>query len=201
MEKALRNIIKDKAVLSQRSMEDIVAEILEEKFLPANSYMKDIIMMNLYEHDGVGHTVSNIFQITGGGLNGKVKHSNFLPLLRFCEEQELFFVFTNEPLEESELELLKHYMKSLMKDLKKQELTSALKQLLDDDFLRFNLMNLYQFLRRNWDKLKHFSSTYRILYAMTSARKGWKSEAETRLKLIEILKEISEEWESPDMQG
>lgn len=114
MENVLRNIIKDKAVLSERSMEEIVVEILEEDLLPAHSSVKDIILRNLYAHQGVGHTVSAIFQVTSGGMEWKAKHSNLRPLVQFClENQKNNFRLTN-----SEAGYLKSNLKLLLEHLR-----------------------------------------------------------------------------------
>lgn len=195
----LRDLIKDKAILSNRSMEDIVKGILEEIFLPSNSSMKDIIMLHLYEHDGVGHTVSAIFQATSGGIDWKAKNSNFLPLVEFCQEHQKHSV----RLTDSEAGYLRSNLRLLLEHLpnkKALELNDII-VLLKDGASEFNTENLYQFLIRNWGELNSWSATYRALYALTSTTGTWTEDAETRCSLLKILKEISEEWESPDMQG
>ena len=71
MKNLLRNLVKDKAALHEKSMEDIVAKILEENLLSLNSYMNDIIQRNLYAHQGVEHTVSAVCQFNSGGMAWK----------------------------------------------------------------------------------------------------------------------------------
>jgi hypothetical protein len=199
MENVLRNIIKDKAVLSERSMEEIVVEILEEDLLPAHSSVKDIILRNLYAHQGVGHTVSAIFQVTSGGMEWKAKHSNLRPLVQFClENQKNNFRLTN-----SEAGYLKSNLKLLLEhlsDKKALELNDTV-DLLEEGVSEVNAKNLYQILLRNWAELKSWSVTYRTLYGVTSASGTWSEDEKTRMRLLKILKEISEEWESQDIQG
>lgn len=191
----LRDLIKDKAILSNRSMEDIVKGILEEIFLPSNSSMKDIIMLHLYEHDGVGHTVSAIFQATSGGIDWKAKNSNFLPLVEFCQEHQKHSV----RLTDSEAGYLRSNLRLLLEHLPDRKALEL--NLLNDRTIEFNSENLYQLLLEHWETLKCWSVTYRTLYSLASAPGTWPEDAVTRLKLLKILKEISKEWESPDMQG
>lgn len=199
MENVLGNIIKDKATLHEKSMEDIVAEILEEDLLPAHTSVKDIILRNLYANRGVGHTVSAVFQVTSGGMDWKAKHSNLHPLVQFCLENQAHSI----RLTDNEAAYLKSNLRLLLEhlpDRKALELNGMI-NLLNDRTIEFNAENLYQLLLEHWETLKCWSVTYRTLYSLASAPGTWPEDAVTRLKLLKILKEISEEWESPDMQG
>lgn len=199
MKDLLSNLVKDKATLHEKSMEDIVAKILEENLLSSNSYMNDIIQRNLYAHQGVGHTVSAVCQFNSGGLNWQAKHSNFLPLVRFCLENQAHSIrLTN-----SEAGYLKSNLRLLFRylpDKKALELNDTI-ALLKEGASEVNAENLYQFLLRNWEALKSWSVTYRALYGVTSASGTWSEDARTRLSLLKILKEISKEWETSDIQG
>lgn len=199
MKDLLSNLVKDKAALHEKSMEEIVLEILEEDLLPAHTSMKDIILRNLYANRGVGHTVSAVFQVTSGGLNWKAKHGNFLPLVEFCQEHQKHSV----RLTDSESGYLRSNLRLLLEHLpnKKALELNSMVRLLNDDASEFNTENLYQFLIRNWEALKSWSVTYRTLYGLTSVPDTWTEDAVTRLNLLKILKDISEEWEIPDMQG
>lgn len=199
MKDLLRNVVKDKATLHEKSMEDIVAEILEEDLLPAHTSVKDIILRNLYANRGVGHTVSAVFQVTSGGMDWKAKHSNLHPLVQFCLENQAHSI----RLTDNEAAYLKSNLRLLLEHLpakKALELNDTI-ALLKEGASEFNAENLYQFLLEHWEILKCWSVTYRVLYALTSVPDTWTEDAVTRLQLLKILKEVSEEWESPDMQG
>lgn len=161
--------------------------------------MIDLIERNLHEDDGVRRTVSAVFQVNSGGLNWQAKHSNFLPLVRFCLENQAHSI----RLTDSEARYLKSNLRLLFKHLQTTETLelNSMVSLLNDDASEFNADKLYQFLLRNWEELKSWSVTYRALYALTSPISTWKEDAKTKSQLLEILKRISDEWESPDMQG
>lgn len=199
MENLLRNIIKDKAALHEKSMEEIVLEILEEDLLPAHTSMKDIILRNLYANRGVGHTVSAVFQVTSGGMDWKAKHSNLSPLVQFCLENQK----NNIRLTDSEAGYLKSNLRLLLEHLpnkKALELNDTI-ALLKEGVSEVDAEQLYQFLLRNWAEVKSWSVTYRTLYALTSVPDTWTEDAVTRLNLLKILKDISEEWEDLNHQG
>lgn len=199
MKDLLRNVVKDKAALHEKSMEDIVAKILEENLLSLNSYMNDIIQRNLYAHQGVGHTVSAVCQFNSGGMAWKAKHSNLRPLVQFCLENQK----NNFRLTDSEAGYLKSNLKLLLEHLQAREALELNDMInhLNNDASEFNVEQLYQFLLRNWGELKFWSVTYRALYALTSITGTWPEDAVTRLQLLKILKEIADEWEDLNHQG
>ena len=56
-------------------------------------------------------------------------------------------------------------------------------------------LNIYKLLLNNWQDLKGWSITYRLLSDLASMEKGWRNTPEVRTKLLKILKEISNEWD------
>lgn len=161
--------------------------------------MIDLIERNLYEDDGVRRTVSAVFQVNSGGLNWQAKHNNFLPLVRFCLENQAHSI----RLTDNEAAYLKRNLTLLLEHLQARdslELNDTI-ALLKDGASEFDTENLYQFLLRNWTELKSWSVTYRTLYGVTSVPGTWPEDAVTRLNLLKILKEIADEWEDLNHQG
>lgn len=199
MRELLSNALKDKASLHRKSIEEMVEELLKAHLLPSSEDVLDVLERNLYECGGIGHTVSAVFQVNCGGSGWTAKHDNFLPLVKFCQKyQKHIFRLTD-----SEAGYLKSNLKLLLEHLQANEAIALndMMNLLHDRASEFNANNLYQFLIRNWEELNSWSVTYRMLYALTSTDGTWMEDAETRLRLLEIVKEISEEWESLDIQG
>ena len=54
--------------------------------------------------------------------------------------------------------------------------------------------NIYQLILNNWENLKGYSVTYRLLADLAVLEKGWRNTAETRTELLNILKTVSIEW-------
>lgn len=192
MKNLLMHVVKEKAALQKKSSEKMVEELLCESLLPSSKDMVEIIKRHLYEDEGVRRTVSAIFQVNSSGSEWKAKYSNFFPLLKFCHEKQIY----NFRLTGSEAMYLKNNLKLLLEHLKDDNEIQKLNDLMDiyDTVSEFNADKLYKFLIKNWERLKYWSVTYRVLYAVTSPMSALMEDAETRLKLLEILKRISSEW-------
>lgn len=54
---------------------------------------------------------------------------------------------------------------------------------------------VYQLLLNNWEDLKGWSITYRLLADLAVLEKGWRDTAETRTELLQLMKNVSAEWD------
>lgn len=63
----------------------------------------------------------------------------------------------------------------------------------EPQFMRY--CNFYQLVIDNWDVLKDWSITFRMLSDLTSMEKGWRTTPESRYELTQIMKELSKDWE------
>lgn len=56
-------------------------------------------------------------------------------------------------------------------------------------------VDFYQLLLNNWEDLKGWSITYRLLADLAVLEKGWRDTAKTRTELLQLMKNVSAEWD------
>ena len=59
---------------------------------------------------------------------------------------------------------------------------------------QIKLSNFYSILINNWEYLKDSTFTYRLLRDLTILEKGWCNNHETRIELLQIIKDVTKEW-------
>ena len=207
----INNLVKDRAIIENRSESAIIEQVILDSFLPANKTARFIVSTYLYDDDDnpIGNTLSAIFSYNAAGVDWKSVNDNLLPLVQFAKNQ---LIYSSKPLSGDEPEL--HHCISqvetvidMLKNLaeEKPELknavqyevdyTSSLLKILRDDPRHIKLFNFYRVLLNNWDYFKSSTITYRLLMDLAILEKGWRDEAEVRVELLQIIKCISNEWE------
>ena len=87
-------------------------------------------------------------------------------------------------------------------DLKKSNLESEvnlISEWIDSNKKVSNVVRIstiYNLIVNNWDILNDYTRTYRLLSALESIKKDITDTANIRLELINILKNVSDEWDS-----
>ena len=101
--------------------------------------------------------------------------------------------------EESELPHLTSQFKKLIDKLtddSQREYAKAIYEELDTEPQFTRLGNIYQILQNDWENLKGWSITYRLLADMVRLEKGnWRDTVEAKAELLEIIKRTASEWE------
>lgn len=204
-------LVKDEAEKENRSESAIIEVHLLKSFLPEEKNARFWTENFLYSEDGgIGRTLEAIFATNAAGVNWGSKYDNLLPLVEFAKTQE-FFCNTAPTGEEIELHHCCSQLDSVVtklehltdeetdpaeKDAYQKEVKWAkdlLTQLREEpQYSRY--VNIYQLLINNWEDLKGWSITYRLLADLVVLEKGWRNTAETRTELLNILKIVSAEW-------
>lgn len=207
----IKKMVGDIAIKENRSLSAIIEKIILQSLMPENSDAKWIAEQYLYSEDGgIGKALGAIFENNAAGVNWGAKHDNLLPIVQFASTQE---VFCNTVLTGKEEEL--HHAWSQV-----DSIIARLERLSDkaeDDSKKFyyqqeadwgkallkefreetrytRLVNLYQLLLNSWEDFKDWTITYRLLADLAKLEKGWRNDPEARMELLQILKEVSEEW-------
>lgn len=164
------------------------------------------------ENQGIGATLNAVFSYNAAGTRGawSSKYGNLLPIVQFAhaeqcycntvptgQERELHHFLTQldsicnkfELLAEEENSSRQYYYQKEAK-YARELLKEATKE---PQFMRY--CNFYQLVIDNWEDLKDWSITFRMLCDLASMEKGWRDTPETRTKLLHLLKEVSAEWE------
>ncbi len=206
-------MVKDEAEMENRSESAIIEKHILDSFLPQNEQARWFVECCLYgENQGIGATLNAVFSYNAAGTRGawSSKYGNLLPIVQFAhaeqcycntvptgQERELHHFLTQldsicnkfELLAEEENFSRQYYYQKEAK-YARELLKEATKE---PQFMRY--CNFYQLVIDNWEDLKDWSITFRMLCDLASMEKGWRDTPETRTKLLHLLKEVSAEWE------
>ncbi len=206
----INQLVKEKSELENRSESSIIEQAILDSLMPANKNASDIIEHYLYSENGnIGSTLAAFFSYNAAGINWHSRYDNFLPLVQFAKKNQAYCntILTGKEDElyhscsqiESIISIIEDTAKKKTEDKFKyqQELKFAnhlLNELREEpQFSR--LINFYTLILDNWDILKDWSVTYRLLMDLSLLEKGWKNDSQTRTELVEIIKRISIDWD------
>ena len=209
-------MIKDEAEIENRSESAIIEERILDSFLPKNKQARWLVESYLYgegENSGIGATLNALFGYNAAGTRGtwSSKYGNLLPIVQFAHLEQCF-CNTIPSGEERELHHFRSQLDSICNKfeyLAAEEETPSrkyyyqkeaefarelLKEATEEPrYIRYN--NFYQLVIDNWTDLKDWSITFRMLCDLASMEKGWRDTPETRTKLLQLIKEVSVEWD------
>ena len=208
-------LVKDEAEIENRSESAIIENHLLDSFLPENEQARWFVEGYLYgdgERKGIGATLEAIFSYNAAGTRGawSSKYGNLLPIVQFAHSEQCF-CNTIPTGEENELYHFRSQLDSICNkfELLAEEATDSsrkyyyekeakfarelLKEATNEpQFMRY--CNFYQLIIDNWEDLKDWSITFRMLCDLASMEKGWRDNPDTRRKLLQLINDISVEW-------
>ena len=140
-------------------------------------------------------------------------HNNLHPVVKFAHDQSLL---SNDSLtgKESELHHTYSQIRSMIDHLNRQAeketvvgnekkatyckheaaVSEELLSELQANPESFKLTDIYQVVLNNWDILKDWPFTYRLLYDLIKLEKGCKNDPQNRQELLKIIVWMSDEW-------
>ena len=149
------------------------------------------------------------FDNNAAGIKGMAKYDNLLPLVQFAREQEKRY--GEPPCEEKtgyleeKLELFGRELCAMRKkkveimnpdgsvDAKARELIGKLKK---DEDISETILRIYDYLLENWELVKGYQVTYKVLFGLTVIRGNWKSSSSDRKAYDKILRFVKDEQKS-----
>lgn len=210
----INRLVKDEADIQNRSESAIIENRLLDSFLPDESNARFIAATSLYgDGGGVGNALEAIFSNNAAGLNHASKYDNLLPIVEFAhvlscssraiptgkERERVHFC--------SQLDSVATMLEELAADaaaagdvvtrVSYQNEAKWARALLEEfetepQYTRYS--NIFQLVLNNWDVLKGWSITYRLLTDLAAMEKDWTDNANTRTELLRLLKEVASEW-------
>lgn len=196
----INKLVKDKAEIENRSESAIMEEILLDAMLPEEKEARFVAENYLYGENGnIGRALEALFANNSAGV-GKAwssKYDNFEELMKFAKTESSLYNQTILTGEERELPHMKSQFRAVIDALKNESEKEFAQTLLEEletepQFSRFG--NIYQILANNWEDLKGWSITYRLLADLVSLETSWRDTADARAELLEIIKRTSSEW-------
>lgn len=208
-------LVKDEAEIENHSESAIIEKHILDSFLPKNGQARYFAEFYLYgdtENHGIGATLDAIFSYNSEGSESQTsKYTNLLPIVQFARTQQIYcntiptgkepdfrhfcsqlrsiynkFKCLSENAKDSESKFYYQNEANFMRDLLKEATE-------EPQFMRYS--NFYQIVIDNWVDLQNWSITFRMLSDLAKMEKGWKDTPETRTTLLQLLKDVSTEWE------
>lgn len=206
-------LVSEKAEVESKSISAVIEQAILDGLLPANEDMRYYITECLYakrKENAVSLTLDGVFAYNAAGINYKTKYDNLLPVVEFgC--MELMYCDTVPTGEEKAYPHFLSQLKSVQAQLeyKAEEATDReekaylstqavyAKKLLEEateepEFVRFG--NFFQLVVDNWTVLKTHQYTFQMLSDIAEMEQGWRDDAETKLRLLKILDDVSKGW-------
>lgn len=212
--KLIERLIKDEAKIENRSESAIFEMCVLNYFLPLNEEARWFVEYYLYgdeESQGIGTTLNAIFSYNSAGTRGawSSKYGNLLPIVQFAHSEQ-GYCNTIPTGKEEELYHFRSQLDSICNKLEKMakmennprqhyyqteaEYARELLKIANEEPQNMRYGSYYQLVIDNWEELKDWSITFRMLSDLTSMEKGWRNTPETRTKLLKLIKEVSVEW-------
>ena len=181
--------------------------------LPSNISAQKWIQLMYDGYLEINEVISAAFRYLSSGISWQAKYKNALPLVEYAshlstfssavptgKEEELPYFLVQLDAVIGELEYYANNYTGELEGIKKSELLKEadyareLYKTAKDKPQCMKYINIYSLICNNWEYLKKHTITYRLLSAMAKMEKGWISDAETRYKLTQILKIVSDDW-------
>lgn len=203
----IERMISVEANVENRSASALIEKHIMHDLLPQNPSASTWVQF-LYDGTwGIGDVLSACFgYLACGGSGWTAKHDNAFEIVRFahhweCMSNSLPDVDAQEmPYFMSQFDSLVTKLQKIAKETKDseaeneahwaEELYKIAKE--EPEYMRYG--NIYQLIMNNWEYLKNWSITYRLLMSMASMEKHWHDYDMVRYELVRLLKEVSAEW-------
>jgi hypothetical protein len=204
----VERMVSDEATVEKRSASALIEKHILNDLLPENPNAAMWLQL-LYDGSwGIGEVLEACFADLSAGVYWQAKHDNALDIVKFAHHWEC--MANNMP--NTEANEMHHFLSQLDSVVTKleniaKEATSGqyeaqkeakwakdLYNIAKDEpeYMRFS--NIYQLLLNNWEQLKNWSITYRLLADMVAMQKNWRNSEETRYELTQLLTTVSAEW-------
>ena len=215
--KLIEGIIADESTITGQSGSKILENHVLNDMLPENQQAKQIVMAMYCEDITIGDAISWICDIYAG----ESAYDNGRPLIDYMADLTHDYGLRNGPDPEKNdrnityyyrlIEMLSEHLKQLYEDANKSDdyykilgrsrlldEAKSIDLILDTDkkenrIYADSLNVIYLTLQSEWDRLKNWGYTYRILNAICHVSL-WHANAIQRLRLVNILTEISKKW-------
>lgn len=204
-------LIKEEMVDTGRSFSFLAEKHMLNDLLPADPSARIWVELMYSEQLEVNDVLFKTFNYMSEGINFKSKHSNALPLIEFVIN-EIFHkktkikpddhIYHLKSQMESVVGYINSYCESLIDDNDNNDKTELLKELSNAKFL-FNdisdekysqcISEYFDFLKRNWEILKEYSRTFRLLADLIHYSNIDNSN-NNKFKLRVILKKVTKTW-------
>lgn len=205
----VENIISDEVAVESRSASALYEKHILNDLLPKNESASMWLKL-LYDGSwGVGEVLNACFSYLSGGINWEAKYDNSFELVRWAHHWECMannlpdenapemyhFLLQLDSIVSKLDEIAKQSTQNQYEIKKEADWAKELYKIAKNEPEYMRYCNIYQLLLNNWEVLKNWSITYRLLADLASMQKKWRNTEKTRYELTKLLKIISDEWD------
>lgn len=198
--KVVENFVHDEAERENRSASSLIESHILNDIMPKNNNVRNWIFLLYSENWKIEDVLIAFFDFCSVGVNFRAKENNCLKLIEYIYEEERH---TRNPFPKNAPEM-HHFLSqfdSLVENLEKNSSAEQVKWAkelltnLENNRIEFiNFVDLYDLIIHNWEALKEWSFTFRLLCDLVKMQEFWRNDSRQRLEIVELLTDISSEW-------
>ena len=198
--------------MNKTSASAVVEDILLDRLLPCHSFVSQMVKAVYVADWKMEEVLEAVFEWNGEWINYKSRYSNFLPLIEFVINEQIY----NRSLEIKNNERIYHFLDKLdsvankMHDLSQnsREETEKMYWYEEERYVRelisqttpedtkLRPINFYKVFTKpkNWEIFKSMQLTYIVMLDLVILQKQWRNDPEIKEHILEILEDLSKDW-------
>lgn len=198
--------------MNKTSASAVVEDILLDRLLPCHSFVSQMVKAVYVADWKMEEVLEAVFEWNGEWINYKSRYSNFLPIIEFVINEQIY----NRSLEIKNNERIYHFLDKLdsvankMHDLSQnsREETEKIYWYEEERYVRelisqttpedtkLRPINFYKVFTKpkNWEIFKSMQLTYIVMLDLVILQKQWRNDPEIKEQVLEILEDLSKDW-------
>ena len=204
----VEKMVSDEATIEKRSASAIIEKHILNDLLPKNPNAA-MWLQFLYDGSwGIGDVLGACFGDLSAGVDWQAKYDNALDIVKFANHWVCMTGSRPDPEAYKNPHFLSQFdsvvtkLETIAEEAtsgqyeaqKKAEFAKDLYNIAKDKPEDMVYSSIYLLLLDNWEYLKNWSITYRLLADIVAMNKDWRNTEETRYELTQLLITVSAEW-------
>lgn len=203
----IKKIVADESYIEHRSESTLLEVHILNDLLPKERSAAMWIRL-LYSNDwDIQRVLNACFGYLAAGINWKAKYSNARKVVEYAKywntiansaldpnATEIYHFLSQFDSMVYKIESLIEAAEDKYRAKKDADWIKELYRIAKEEPENLNLCQVYQFILEHWNSLGDWSITYRMLSDMAMLQNNWHNTAEARYELLQVLREVSAEW-------
>ena len=203
----LENLLEDASNYEHKTVSAVIETLLLDSLLPENNEAKYFIE-NLYTNDWtIQDTLIAIFEYLSAGLNWKSRYNNGKDLVTYSMQQSSL----NHSIIDTTSADIYHMLNQFDSVIKKMEKSyeayeenydaaneiayaKEIYRQLESKDNGVSMTSVYNIIITNWDDLKDWTITYRLLSDLVKLENTWSNNANRKYELSLLIRNLAKDW-------
>lgn len=208
----IENRTSVQAQINKTSPSAVIENILLERLLSKHPLVNQMIKAVYIANWKIEEVLETVFSWNGEWINYESRYSNFLPLVEFVINEQLY----NNSLDIRNNDRMYHFLDKVdsvadkmhslslfaKDDLEKmywEEEERYVRDLISQTSpkdVKLRPINFYKIFTKpkNWEVFKSMGITYIVMMDLVFLQKQWRNDPEVKEQLLEILENLSKDW-------